>query len=466
MIWNKLTRNHACDSDRTWYTHRTFYLLVSIICIVVLIASFVNGVILKHNDFRNHYKLGAAFLQGRPYLMPNCKPFWAHYPVGRLMINAGLAIFPYRIARGVCWTISIIALVLSLKMWHQMAQQRRAVSETKAFAAAVLSLGILLRWVVRDLDDCGLQILLLFVLTAAGWAIMRHKSIMGGFLLALAATYKLTPVLFFPFLLYKRKWREAIWMVLFIGMLNFLLPMIFLGWQQTLDANGVFFAKAIEVAGATRDDPSASGVETLPRHVNRSLRTAIARYLQTYRPGHPLFIPHPDDVSPDKDVPSEPRPHPLFIQFLDLPAATINMTITCILLVFALILAVLFRHKWGDHLPDADLAPEWAVVTALCALLSPLCWGQHLVLMIPAVFLSVRTDLGRTNAKWRIVIMWIVFVFIIAPQREIIGRDLWLIIQSYKLDTIAALLCLFLVLTLPENSTTLCDNSQVSSGAL
>ncbi len=398
MTWNKLTRNHACDSERTWYTHPTFYLLVKIICIVVLIASFINGVILKHNDFQNHYDLGSMFLQGRPYLMPDNKPSCAHYPVGRLMINASLAIFPYRIARGVFWTISIIALVLSLKMWHQMAQKRRAVSETKAFAAAALSLGILLRWVVRDFDDCGLQILLLFVLTAAGWAIMRHKSIIGGFLLALAATYKSTPVLFFPFLLYKRKWREAIWMVLFIGMLNFLLPMIFLGWQQTLDANGVFFAKAKEIAGATRDDPTANGVE-LPRHVNRSLRIAIARYLQTYRPGHPLFIPHPDDVSPDKEVPNEPRPHPLFIQFLDLSAATINMIITCILLVFALILAVLFRHKWGDHSPDADLAPEWAVVTGLCALLSPLCWGQHLVLMIPAVFLSVRTDLGRTKTQ-------------------------------------------------------------------
>jgi len=465
MIWNKLTRNHACDSERTWYTHPTFYLLVKIICIVVLIASFVNGVILKNNDFQNHYNLGAMFLQSRPYLMPDNTPSCAHYPVGRLMINASLAIFPYRIARGVFWTISIIALVLSLKMWHQMAQKRRAVSETKAFAAAALSLGILLRWVVRDFDDCGLQILLLFVLTAAGWAIMRHKSILGGFLLALAATYKSTPVLFFPFLLYKRKWREAIWMVLFIGMLNFLLPMIFLGRQQTLDANGVFFAKAIEIAGATRDDPTANGVES-PRHVNRSLRIAIARYLPDYRPGHPLFIPHPDDVSPDKEVPNKPRPHPLFIQFLDLSAATINMIITCILLVFALILAVLFRHKWGDHSPDADLAPEWAVVTGLCALLSPLCWGQHLVLMIPAVFLSVRTDLGRTNAKWRIVVMWIIFIFIIAPQREIIGRDLWLIIQSYKPDTIAALLCLFLVLTLPENSTTLCDNNQVSSGAL
>lgn len=465
MTWNKLTRNHACDSERTWYTHPTFYLLVKIICIVVLIASFINGVILKHNDFQNHYDLGAMFLQGRPYLMPDNTPSCAHYPVGRLMINASLAIFPYRIARGVFWTISIIALVLSLKMWHQMAQKRRAVSETKAFAAAVLSLGILLRWVVRDFDDCGLQILLLFVLTAAGWAILRHKSILGGFLLALAATYKSIPVLFFPFLLYKRKWREAIWMVLFIGMLNFLLPMIFLGRQQTLDANGVFFAKAIEIAGATRDDPTANGVES-PRHVNRSLRIAIARYLQTYRPGHPLFIPHPDDVSPDKEVPNKPRPHPLFIQFLDLSAATINMIITCILLVFALILAVLFRHKWGDHSPDADLAPEWAVVTGLCALLSPLCWGQHLVLMIPAVFLSVRTDLGRTNAKWRIVVMWIIFIFITAPQREIIGRDLWLIIQSYKPDTIAALLCLFLVLTLPKNSTTLCDNSQVSSGAL
>lgn len=455
--------DRAFDLDRTWYTQPTFRSVVWIIFAVILIASFVNGVLLKHNDFRNHYRLGEAFLQGRPYMAPDRKPFFDNYPVGRLMINAPLAVFPYRVARGVCWLVSIIALVFSLKMWHQMAQRRKPVLGPVAFAATAFSLGIFLPWVVRDLDDCGLQFFLLFFLTAAGLATMRHKSFLSGFFLALAATYKSTPVLFLPFMLYKRRWREAAWMTLFIIVLNLLLPMMFLGWQRTLDANGIFFARIAKVAGASADDPTANGVEP-PRHVNRNLKLAIARFLQTYRPGrdedgnlrsgHELFIPHPDDILEGGDVLSDARPHPLFFQFLDLSPKVTNIVATGMLMVFALVLAVLFRHKFGCAPPYADLVPEWAVVTALCALLSPLCWGQHLVLMIPALFLSMRVGLGRTDAKWRGIFIGIIAVIVLGPQRELIGKELWLIIHSYKLQTIASLLCLLLVLTLPKNSTT------------
>ena len=55
----------------------------------------------------------------------------------------------------------------------------------------------------------------------------------------------------------------------------------------------------------------------------------MGRYLQTYRPGSgepdsELFIPHPDDITTGEPIGADARAHPLFVQFLDLPAARAN----------------------------------------------------------------------------------------------------------------------------------------------
>lgn len=171
----------------SWYEGRTFRRLVLIIAGVVLLGSFVNGVIVKHNDFRNHYNLGAAFIEGRPYLMGDSNPpFCVHYPLGRLLIDVAFAAPPYRLSRGLWWVAGVVMLLGTLRLWNIMAGQGRpALRATTAFAAAGFSLALLLQWVVRDFDDCGQQVLLLFVLTLAGWAVWKHLPLLAGGALAL-----------------------------------------------------------------------------------------------------------------------------------------------------------------------------------------------------------------------------------------------------------------------------------------
>ena len=74
---------------------------------------------------------------------------------------------------------------------------------------------------------------------------------------------------------------------------------------------------------AMLDDPSENGIE-VPSHRSQSLKLAIARYLQTYPPGHPLFIDR--DYTTDHSCalpgvaskdPNSCRRDPLFVQFLD-----------------------------------------------------------------------------------------------------------------------------------------------------
>ena len=64
-----------------------------------------------------------------------------------------------------------------------------------------------------------------------------------------------------------------------------------------------------------------------------------------------------------------------------------------ILLALACALAYQFRRPWWEEPGAGRLAPEWAVVCLLSALLAPICWKQHLVLALPALFLVVRSSL-------------------------------------------------------------------------
>ncbi|MCD6365214.1 MAG: DUF2029 domain-containing protein [Planctomycetes bacterium] len=437
-------------SDRRWYATPRFRLVAGILLGVVFLGSFLNGVLKKDNDFRIHYYLGVRCLEGLAYVGENGeREVFDNYPVGRLVVNGALALFPYRVARGVCWAFAVVCLFLSLRLWHGMAQLQGAGSKALSIAAGALVLVVLSPWVVRDLDDCGLQIILLFILTAGAWTLLRNKPAASGLLLALASTYKVTPVLFLPLLLFKRRWREAAWMAVFVLALNVLLPMPLLGVSGTLRANGVFFSKVASVAGAGAEDPTANGVES-PKHSNRSLKLAILRYLQTYQAGHPLFIAHPGDVDADRDGAGNVRAHPLFVQFFDLPPRLAGHIASAVMLTAAVALLYLFRHKWGQGPHEADLAGEWAVMTGLCAILSPLCWGQHLVLVIPAMFLTIRAALDGQLGRWRTVLLALIVLAVLAPQRAIFGRELCTVIHSYKPQPLAVLLCMALVLTLPK----------------
>lgn len=408
-----------------WFTSRRFRFNVSIVLTLIIIYQGITGIFFRDNDFLWHFLRGQYFIGGDPY-----KKGGEWYTVGRMMMNALLGLQKYYVARAISFGLAILALVNSLKLWHRMANDRTTVSPPIAFAAAIFSFGLISPFILRDLDDCGLQIFLLFFLTSAAHATNLGKPILSGFWLGVAATYKTTPLLFLPFLIWKRQWQSAAWMVVFIVLLN-LTPALFIGWDKTINSN-LQWLKRAHLELKVKDLSSPTSFEP-PRHQNQSLPFALTRYLRTYPPGHLLYK----------------GDHPLFFQFGSLGPATTNKVVKGILLVFAVILAWRFRHRWGKSPNRAELAPEWAAVTLLCALLSPLCWIHHLVLALPCVFLTIRAELQMPNTPlWRSIILGFIGFKILVIQRLFLGHDLSIVMLSYKLDTLAVLLSMILVLTI------------------
>ena len=112
---------------------------------------------------------------------------------------------------------------------RELAQKVKPASPEIDFAAAALAFLLFAPWVVRDFDECGLQILLLFFLSMAARSLFRGAQTQTGAWPGLAATFKLTPILLVPLLIWKRRFVEAGAVICFVVIFNVLLPSLIWG---------------------------------------------------------------------------------------------------------------------------------------------------------------------------------------------------------------------------------------------
>jgi hypothetical protein len=433
-----------------WYeTERFRWWCIAGFWFVVAVKA-VQSIFLKDNDFAWHMALGRSVLLGTPYVSPDGGVFGTHYPPGRALIDAGFALLPYRLARTICFACAMGALLVASRVWRELTDAMQPVSPGLHFAASVFAFVLLAPWVVRDFDECGLQILLLFFISMAAWMVWRGARIAAAAWLALAITWKAAPLIFVPLLLWKRRWVAALATLGFVLVFNAIVPAVLWGPATAQQALTRYFNEFRRVA--TLQDPAENGVEP-PTHRNQNLPFAIARYLQTYPPGHPLFIntDYADHECEPKDISDDCRADPLFVQFLDLPAATAKRVITVILSILALALAWRMRRGWslangpatGGY--SSALAPEWAVTCALAALLAPLTWLQHLTLALPCAYIAVRETMVSPS-RLRLAALGVVFLCTWILQRDPLSLRLSLIVMSYHEEVLAVLILIVMTL--------------------
>jgi hypothetical protein len=397
----------------TWYTSARFRTLALWSIGLFVVGFGIDSVFIRDNDFLWHYDLGQAFLKANDETL-QAGGMW--YPLGRRMMNAALVAVPYRLARALVYVLSLVLFAIAIRQWQRMADASERRGPATCFAAAALSLVFLMPHLSRDLQECGLQLILLAILTAAGYALWSGQSIRAGFWLALGITYKTTPLLFLPLLVWKRQWRAAAATVVFVIAMN-LLPALYLGWDLTVRAHGeswAYFQKSAHI-----ENIAENGIEE-PNPRNQALMSLFARFLQSYPPDHSLVIDHP-----------------AFLQFGDLDHATARTAAKMGLLLLGGYVAWRLWGRWTAY--PRDLPAQWAAVCVFAALLSPICWRQHLVLVWPALFLLVHTVLGSAS-RWKWALLGGTIVLLWAPQNEIIGSVWTSVLMAYKLDTLIFLI--------------------------
>ncbi len=216
--------------------------------------------------------------------------------------------------------------------------------------------------------------------------------------------------------------------------LNLCLPALFIGWRPAVDANVRVLDLATRVAS-----PSTSivVVEDAEKPQNQSLSSVLSRYLETVSTEHPSYIDHP-----------------LFKQFGDLTSSQAAIASKIVLAIVGLWLAWRWRRPWSGKSGTDRYAVEWAGVTLLTSLLSPVCWLQHLVLMFPMMLiLTSSLMLNETTEHWRWAMFAVTAFITLLLHQLVLGKPLSILLLSYKVHAFAAVIGLGLLLTVRARET-------------
>jgi hypothetical protein len=389
---------------------RSLDLLVALFILAVFAAEFHNCVFRCDHDFLWHRNFGISFLNDQMYVETG-----HHYLPARAMLDAATAWMPYRVDRAIWFLAMCAAAGYCIRFWSLAVKP----TSEKWLGPAVIAFLVAVSYIHRDLAECGLRIFLLYLLTLAYSALVRGQPARCGIWLGIAAQYKVMPVIFLPYLLWKRQVKAAVCMLATTCCIS-LLPGVYLGFQKNLELHVQWLRTTTERLAI--EDPSENGIER-PALWNRSLPLALARLVQKYPPDHPLFVPSPGDW---RIATLEPRAAKRFVQIS--------------LLGLAAILAWRFRHRADITRGTSSFAGEWSMVCILVAELSPLCWLHHLVLALPAIMIFAQTAAAGRAYRWQWILAGVSAALMLLVHRGLLNESVWGIVSAAHPHTVACLL--------------------------
>ena len=170
---------HRLEAAVPWYATTWFRRLCIASFWLLVAVKVVQSIFFKDNDFAWHLDLGRTALAGTPYLKVDRGVFGTHYAPGRVLIDSFFALFPYRLIRVIIYAAAMGALLVTSRCWRDLADAMKPASQQLHMAAAFTAFVLLAPWVVQDFDECGLQIILLFFLSMAGWLDMARPADCG-----------------------------------------------------------------------------------------------------------------------------------------------------------------------------------------------------------------------------------------------------------------------------------------------
>ena len=399
--------------------------LVTIACVVVVAVQWV---VIAHRraiapgDFDVSREFGRRFLEGQhlyegglhyPYL-PSAAMYFA--PLALVDSNLGI-LLRYGVAVGCLW--------LTLLLLHMMVRERSAQVASKRLTIGVLTLVLASQYVIRDLDDGGPHIILLAILVAGIYSVWKSRDRLGAIWFGLATALKVTPGLFLLFFIWKRQWRLAVCSSI-AAACWIALPVVWMGPSSWWSHHRQWARIALgSVLGARAEVAEQSEL----RVQNQALKPALMRYLMTYPEGHPLRLSHPG-----------------YVPFLNLKPATASRLATGVMLGLLAICAWQARRRYQGS-SDPEWLLEASAVLLLALLLSPVTWLQHLVLLVPALYLIVSEDRGiRRLGTPASAAMAAYVVLSIVLNRDLLGRETTLLLLSYHTHTLGMLLVLGVLL--------------------
>jgi Glycosyltransferase family 87 len=204
---------------------------------------------------------------------------------------------------------------------------------------------------VFDMFDLGQPNLILLVMMLFGfWLLQHERPWMAGGMFALATAIKVFPVAVFPYLLWRRQWAAVASMVVFLGVLLFVVPAPVRGFQHNISELKNWYQGMV---GSSSERGFGQRAEQNWSWVNQSIIAVT----------HRLTRP----VNYNQDNPAKP---PQFMNLVDLDFKTANWVVIAISLAIGLgFIAVMPARSRITQLSEAE---ELGILFCLMTVASPL----------------------------------------------------------------------------------------------
>ncbi len=388
-----------------------------LVALLLLAAALFFSWVRRPGDFAGYLLVGELVLEGRhiyadaPPGINTWPPFFSLLCVPWTLLAAPS---PY-LSRGLFLLLNFGLLLLLLHWLAKLVYGRRlslrAGGDRLSVAAPALLVPLLLssRYVLSNFEHVQVNILI-FALALGGLFLQaRGRQGWGGVALGAAAALKVMPVLFLPYLAYRRRWRAAGSAALATVVFSVALPVGAFGWGRFWD-----------YAAAWRD---AVAVGWGVGKMNQSVYAMFDRWI-----GHGMV---PLAVEGTNVVPEPVDP------WVTVAVATLALAVAAVALG-------LFR---GPLRPDGWPAlAEWSVVFLAAALFSPVMWKAYLIVVLlpnTLLFAAWRSlDFDRRTRRLAGSVALAGFVLGVLTTRSVVGTPLSWRLEMASTVTLAGLILL------------------------
>ncbi len=350
-------------------------------------------------DFDVAREFGRRFLHGE-YLYAHGLQFV--YLPSTAMYFSPLALVPAAISFTAWFGIAILCLWLTLQMWHRMLSSRHATMTQHGLVIGLVTVLLASHFLVRDLDDGGPHTILLAILTAGIYSAFKQWKRTSAICLGLATAIKITPGLFVPFLLWKREWRLAAYIAV-ASAFWIALPILRMGPSSWY---GDMHDWATSALGFAIPPHTAQALGNQKVIHNQSLYAAV------------LYLAEKISTSPP------------------VANAVAIVATTSIVVLFCWIT----RQRYTSF-EDSAWPSETSALLVLMVLLSPITWEQHLVFMVPALYLITAEGVGAPGLRGGTWVLMTLFVLLsLVFTRDLLGKERYAVLLAYHVQTMSMLI--------------------------
>jgi hypothetical protein len=378
--------------------------ILFLVCCIVLTADVLVPEIFgsgKTKDYPLWFWAGQQVLQGRDLYPgdPTAYFDFIYPPLSAIL----LAIPSYfgKIPLYLCLSVlNAVAWWMTAQLSNAMTGSGRSPDPWLAALPAIVTISF-----VFDMFDLGQPNLILLAMMLLGfWLLQQGRPWASGSMFALATAIKVFPVAVFPYLLWRRQWASAASMVVFLGILLFVVPAPVRGFQHNVSELKTWYQGMV---GSSSEQGFGQRGEQNWSWVNQSIIAVT----------HRLTRP----VNYNQDNLAKP---PAYMNLVDLDFRTANWVVIGISLAIGLgFMAVMPARSRRTPLSDAE---ELGILFCLMTVASPLARQYYFMwLFFPVTVLMHRAAYDRRGAVRRGT--WIVLAiagFLICLSLPVFPNDL------------------------------------------